>query len=75
MHFIPHLTQILEIFFLGIGLDLIHGLDRLSLNISVFPLDLNVGNLDILLILILEMDDEFMNRLELVNFNGVINVA
>ena len=75
MHFIPHLIQILEILFFSIGLDLIHRLDRLSLNIGVFTLYLNVGNLYILLILILEMDDEFMNRLELVNFDGVVNVA
>jgi hypothetical protein len=52
MHFIPHLTQILEILFFRIGLNLIHSLHGLSFNVGVFALDLYVGNLNVFFVLV-----------------------
>ncbi len=75
MHLIPHLTQILQILLLRIGLNLIHSLHRLPLNVGVLSLYLHVRNINVLFVLVFQVDDELVHGLELVDLYCVVDVA
>lgn len=55
------LLQVLQVILLGVGLDLVDSLHCLPLDVGVLAPNLDVGHLDSLQVLVLEVDDELVN--------------